>query len=54
MKLCAITNYKNKGYVNEIITLNKILNSLHISHDDTFEFNTPNIVYSINLSLIHI
>ena len=53
MKLCAITNYRNKGYINEIITFNKILDSLHILHEDTFEFNTPNIVYSINKTYTH-
>jgi len=43
MKLCAITNYQNKGYVNETITFNKILNSLRIPHNDVYNFNLPNI-----------
>lgn len=53
MKLCAITNHLNKGYINEIITFNKILDSLHISHDDTFDFDTPNITYSVNKTYTH-
>lgn len=53
MKLCAITNHLNKGYINEIITLNKILDSLHISHNDTFDFNSPNITYEINKTYTH-
>lgn len=53
MKLCAITNHLNKGYINEIIIFNKILDSLNISHDDTFDFNTPNIIYSINKTYTH-
>jgi len=53
MKLCAITNYQNKGYVNETITFNKILNSLRIPHNDVYNFNLPNITYSINKNYTH-
>jgi len=53
MNLCAITNYYNKGYINEIITLNKILDSLHITQNDTYNFNSTNITYSINKTYTH-
>ena len=53
MKLCAITNYHNKGYINEIITINKILNSLSILHNDTYNFISPNITYEINKTYTH-
>jgi hypothetical protein len=53
MKLCAITNHLNKGYINEIITFNKILDSLHISCNDTYEFKTPNVTYGINKTYTH-
>ena len=53
MKLCAITNYQNKGYVNETITFNKILDSLRIPHNDVYNFNLPNITYSINKNYTH-
>lgn len=53
MKLCAITNYQNKGYINEIITINKILNSLSISNNNTYNFISPNIAYKINKEYTH-
>ena len=53
MKLCAITNYQNKGYINEIITFNKIINSLSIPHNDVYNFNSPNIIYEINKTYTH-
>ena len=53
MKLCVITNYQNKGYINEIITFNKIINSLSIPHNDVYNFNSPNIIYEINKTYTH-
>lgn len=53
MKLCAITNYRNKGCINEIIIFNKILDSLHLSHIDIYEFNIPNVTYNINKNYTH-
>jgi hypothetical protein len=53
MKLCVIHNYNGKGYINEILTLNKIINSLQILPEDIYEFNTPNIVYNLNKNYTH-
>lgn len=53
MNLCVITNYENKGYLNEIITFNKIIDSLNISPNDIYNFISPNIAYGINKTYTH-
>jgi len=54
MKLCVLNNYQNKGYINEIITFNRILTSLNISPEDVYNFNSPNVVYQLNKNYTHV
>tara|TARA_R110000803_G_scaffold50772_1_gene105267 strand:+ start:245 stop:1279 length:1035 start_codon:yes stop_codon:yes gene_type:complete len=54
MKLCSVTNYNNKGYINELLICNKLSSTLGINNEDSFTFKDLNSVYHINKNYTHI
>ena len=54
MKLCSINNYTHKGYINEFFIYNKLSSLLGIGIKDSFNFNNPNIAYTINKNYTHL
>jgi len=53
MKLCAITNYTNTGYINEPFIFQKIFSLLDIKEEDTFDFLDFNSAYNVNKNYTH-
>lgn len=53
MKLCLITNYKEKGYVNDTFIFNKLKETLNISSTDVFNTKEINRVYNLNKQYTH-
>lgn len=53
MKVCIITNYKERGYVNETFIFNKLKETLNISSIDVFNTKEINKVYNINKQYTH-
>lgn len=53
MKICAITNYSNTGYVNEPLIFQKISSVLDITEEDTFDFLNFNSAYKVNKNYTH-
>lgn len=53
MKLCVVTNYTNKGYLNEILIFNKLCSTLNITPLDIFSFHNLNSPYKINKEYTH-
>jgi len=53
MKLCAITNYANTGYVNEPLIFQKISSLLDIKEEDIFDFLDFNSAYNVNKNYTH-
>ncbi len=53
MKLCLITNYLNKGYINEILIFNQLKTTLNLSPEDIISFHNENEVYNINKQYTH-
>lgn len=53
MKLCLITNYINKGYIEETLILNQLITTLELSPKDIIEFKDENKVYSLNQKYTH-
>ncbi len=53
MKLCLVTNYLNKGYINEILILNQLKTTLNLSPEDIISFHDENKVYNINKQYTH-
>lgn len=53
MKLCLITNYINKGYIEETLILNQLITTLELSPEDIVEFKDENKVYSLNSNYTH-
>ena len=54
MKLCSISNYTHKGYINEFFIYNKLSSLLGIGIEDSFNFYNPNIAYTINKNYTHL
>lgn len=54
MKLCSVTNYNNKGYINELLIYNKLSSTLGINNKDSFTFKDLNSVYYINKNYTHL
>lgn len=48
MKLCLITNYGNRSYVNEKFIHDQLLVTLSITSKDCYDFSNANSAYSIN------
>jgi hypothetical protein len=53
MKLCLITNYVNKGYIEETLILNQLISTLDLSPEDIIEFKDENKVYFVNQNYTH-
>ena len=53
MKLCLITNYLNKGYINESLIFNQLKTTLNLSPEDIISFHDENKVYNINKQYTH-
>jgi hypothetical protein len=53
MKLCLITNYVNKGYIEETLILNQLIDTLELLPEDVIEFKNENQVYSLNQYYTH-
>lgn len=53
MKLCLITNYVNKGYIEETLILNQLIDTLELLPSDIIEFKDENQVYSLNQNYTH-
>lgn len=53
MKLCLVTNYLNKGYINEILIFNQLKTTLNLSPEDVISFHDENKVYNINKQYTH-
>ena len=53
MKLCLITNYKERGYVNETFIFNKLKETLNISSIDVFNTHEITKVYNLNRQYTH-
>ena len=53
MKLCIVTNYIDKGYVNEILILNKLISTLNLLPEDVYSTSEVNSSYSINKKYTH-
>ena len=54
MKLCSVTNYNNKGYINELLICSKLSSTLGIQSKDSFAFKDLNSVYYINKNYTHL
>ena len=48
MKVCLITNYDNRSYVNEKFIHDQLLVTLSITSKDCYDFSNTNSAYSIN------
>lgn len=53
MKLCLITNYLNKGYIDETLILKQLCKTLSLSPKDIVDFSNENVVYDINNQYTH-
>tara|TARA_R110002074_G_scaffold278856_1_gene450311 strand:+ start:41 stop:1075 length:1035 start_codon:yes stop_codon:yes gene_type:complete len=53
MKLCLITNYSNRAYVNESLIFDKLIDTLNISTEDIFNILDVNSVYKVNKKYTH-
>jgi len=53
MKLCLVTNYINKGYVNELLIFNKLCSTLNLLPCDIYSFENFNSSYKINKKYTH-
>ena len=53
MKLCLITNYVNKGYIEETLILNQLIDTLNLSSKDIIEFKDENQVHNVNQNYTH-
>tara|TARA_B110000483_G_scaffold235928_1_gene308234 strand:+ start:299 stop:1327 length:1029 start_codon:yes stop_codon:yes gene_type:complete len=54
MKLSTVSNYKDKGYINESSIFNELYSTLGITSVDTFEYREFNAPYLINSSYTHL
>lgn len=54
MKLCTVSNYNDKGYVNEPLLFKELYESLNIKNHDTFTFRDFNAPYKINKEYTHL
>ena len=54
MKLCAVSNYNGKGYINEPLILKELYNTLGIDIHDTYTFRDFNAPYIINKKYTHL
>ena len=48
MKICVVTNYNNKGYINEKLIFDSLFKTLNILPQDIFDILDINSVYKIN------
>jgi hypothetical protein len=53
MKLCLITNYSNRAYINESLIFDKLIDTLNISTEDIFNILDVNSVYKVNKKYTH-
>jgi hypothetical protein len=54
MKLCVVTNYENKGLINETNIFTSIYKAIGITEADTFSFRDVNAQYTINKNYSHL
>ena len=54
MKICVVTNYNNKGYINEQLIFNSLFKTLNILPQDIFDILDINSVYKINKNYTHL
>ena len=54
MKICIITNYIDKGYVNELFILDNLISTLNLQQKDIYSVSDVNLSYSINKNYTHV
>jgi hypothetical protein len=54
MKLSTVSNYKDKGYINESAIFNELYSTLGITSRDTFDYREFNAPYLINNTYTHL
>lgn len=54
MKICIITNYIDRGYVNELLILNNLTSTLNLQQKDIYSVSDVNLSYSVNKNYTHV
>lgn len=54
MKVCIITNYIDKGYVNELLILDNLISTLNLQQKDIYSISDVNLSYSVNKNYTHV
>ncbi len=54
MKVCIITNYIDKGYVNEFLILDNLISTLNLQQKDIYSISDVNLSYSVNKNYTHV
>ena len=53
MKLCIVTNYIGKGYVNELLILDRLIKTLDLKPQDIYSISDTNKSYEVNKKYTH-
>ena len=54
MKICIITNYIDRGYVNELLILDNLISTLNLQQKDIYPISDINLSYSVNKNYTHV
>lgn len=54
MKICIITNYIDRGYVNELLILDNLVSTLNLQQKDIYPISDINLSYSVNKNYTHV